>query len=223
MSPDRRGRRGAGTGAGRNEGTPNAAADAAATPVAMPPSPPPSTEVARLQAGQLAEPHALLGVHPGVVDGLAGITIRAWHPDAARAECVLPNGATVDMPRQARGLFGVFLPGETLPFRYRVRFHFQGGGVWEREDPYRFLPTIGDVDLHLFNEGTHRRLWEVLGAHPRVVDGVAGTSFAVWAPNARRVSVVGDFNGWDGRVHPMRRLGGSGVWELFVPGVGDGA
>ncbi|MGH7632341.1 MAG: 1,4-alpha-glucan branching protein GlgB, partial [Gemmatimonadaceae bacterium] len=88
---------------------------------------------------------------------------------------------------------------------------------------YRFLPTVGDLDLHLFNEGTHRRLWETLGAHARTVDGVAGTSFAVWAPNARRVSVIGDFNAWDGRVFPMRSLGASGVFELFVPGVRPGA
>ena len=84
-------------------------------------------------------------------------------------------------------------------------------------------PTIGELDLHLFGEGRHRRLWEVLGAHPRVHDGIAGTAFAVWAPNAQAVRVVGDWNFWDGRVHPMRSLGSSGVWELFVPGVAAGA
>nr|WP_025412800.1 1,4-alpha-glucan branching protein GlgB [Gemmatirosa kalamazoonensis] len=194
----------------------------AAAPVGMPAPPPTAMEIARLHAGELAEPHALLGAHPGVVDRLAGITIRAWHPDATRAECVLPNGSAVDMPMQARGLFGIFLPGETLPFRYRLRLHFHGGGTWEHDDPYRFLPTLGDVDVHLFNEGTHRRLWEKFGAHHREVDGVPGVAFAVWAPNARRVSVVGPFNNWDGRVYPMRRLGASGVWELFVPELGPG-
>jgi len=102
-----------------------------------------------------------------------------------------------------------------------LRFRFPGGDEIEREDPYRFLPTVGELDLHLIGEGSHRRLWEVLGAHPRTVDGVAGVAFAVWAPNARRVSVVGDFNAWDGRLHPMRTLGGTGVWELFVPGLGE--
>jgi len=91
------------------------------------------------------------------------------------------------------------------------------------DDPYRHWPTLGDLDLHLFNEGRHRRLWEVLGAHPRTHEGVAGTAFAVWAPNAKGVRVVGDWNFWDGRVHPMRSLGSSGVWELFIPGVEPGA
>jgi 1,4-alpha-glucan branching enzyme len=85
-----------------------------------------------------------------------------------------------------------------------------------------FSPTLGDVDLHLFNEGTHRRLWEVLGSHVREHEGVAGTSFAVWAPNARAVRAVGDWNFWDGRVNPMRPVGSSGVWEVFVPGIGAG-
>ena len=88
------------------------------------------------------------------------------------------------------------------------------------DDPYRFWPTLGDVDLHLIGEGTHRRLWDALGAHARRHEGVDGTAFAVWAPAARSVRVVGDFNGWDGRAHPMRLLGSSGVWELFVPGAG---
>jgi 1,4-alpha-glucan branching enzyme len=92
--------------------------------------------------------------------------------------------------------------------------------VWERDDPYRFLPTLGDVDLHLFNEGTHRRVGERLGARVMEMDGVEGTAFAVWAPAARRVSVVGDFCRWDGRLFPMRALGSSGVFELFVPGLG---
>jgi 1,4-alpha-glucan branching enzyme len=123
------------------------------------------------------------------------------------------------MQRVEGGLFAVFLPRATMPIRYRLRFQFAGGSTWERDDPYRFLPTIGDIDLHLFNEGTHHRLWEMLGAHARTMDGVAGVSFAVWAPNAKRVSVIGEFCGWDGRLFPMRQLGSSGVFELFVPGL----
>ena len=110
------------------------------------------------------------------------------------------------------------MPARAVPLRYRLRFHFADGRTWERDDPYRFLPTLGELDLHLFGEGTHRRLWQHLGAHPRRVDGTAGVAFAVWAPNAQRVSVVGDFCGWDGRLFPMRQLGSSGVFELFVPG-----
>src|SRR3954468_3903011 len=93
----------------------------------------------------------------------------------------------------------------------------------EHEDPARFPPTLGDLDLYLIAQGTHRRLWTVLGAHLRTVAGVEGTSFAVWAPNAQGVSVVGDFNAWDGRQCPLRKLGESGVWERFVPNVRVGA
>ena len=106
-------------------------------------------------------------------------------------------------------------------YKLEATYGDAGSGV-VYEDPYRLWPTLGDLDLHLFNEGRHRRLWEVLGAHPRSHQGVAGTAFAVWAPNARAVRVVGDWNFWDGRVNPMRSLGSSGVWELFVPGVGAG-
>ncbi|HET9932615.1 MAG TPA: 1,4-alpha-glucan branching protein GlgB, partial [Polyangiaceae bacterium] len=120
------------------------------------------------------------------------------------------------------GLFAAFLPGVKLPLEYRLRFQFADGADWERDDPYRFLPTLGDIDQHLIREGTHRRLWEALGARARTAEGTSGTAFAVWAPSARRVSVVGSFNRWDGRLFPMRALGSSGIWEIFVPGVGPG-
>ena len=97
------------------------------------------------------------------------------------------------------------------------------GSPRQTRDPYSFLPTLGETDLYLFGQGNELRIYEKLGAQLRVIDGVHGTSFAVWAPNAQRVSVVGDFNDWDGRCHPMRSLGPSGVWEIFIPGVGEGA
>jgi 1,4-alpha-glucan branching enzyme len=174
----------------------------------------------RLIAGEHTEPHRVLGAHPAS-DG-RGTVVRVHHPDATAAECLLgePRGAAV-MEALGGGLFAVRLDA-ALPFRYRVRFTFPAGDPWEREDPYQFLPTLGDVDLHLFNEGTHRRLWTRLGAHARHVGGADGVSFAVWAPAARRVSVVGDFCRWDGRLFPMRQLGSSGVFELFVPGVESG-
>jgi len=177
-------------------------------------------ELARLVSGSHADPHHVLGAHP--VEG--GVTVRALHPDAVAAECLLEDGRVVVMaPLTRSGVFAAFLEGRTLPLRYRFRFRFPGGGGWEQEDPYRFLPSIGEVDIYLISEGTHRSLWRVLGAHPRQLDGVEGVGFTVWAPNARGVSVVGDFCRWDERRLPMRRLGSSGVFELFVPGVAAGA
>src|SRR5437867_2976305 len=194
---------------------------------AKPPFPrPPIRDLPRLMAGEHSHPHDILGAHPATIGGMTGVIVRGMTPDAIAAECVLADGQIVRLELEASGLvnlFGAFIPGATLPLHYRLRFHFLDGAVWERDDPYRFLPTIGDVDLHLFNEGTHRRLWEKLGAHLRTMDGIDGVSFAVWAPNARRVSVVGDFCGWDGRIFPMRSMGSSGVHELFVPEIKPGA
>ncbi|HEU4585289.1 MAG TPA: 1,4-alpha-glucan branching protein GlgB, partial [Gemmatimonadaceae bacterium] len=184
-----------------------------------------SREMELLLRGESSNPHGVLGAHPEVRDGVAGVTVRTMHPDAVSVQCILPSGEALPLEPVggARGLFAAFIPRATLPLRYRLRFHFPDGAVWERSDPYRVLPTVGDLDLHLFNEGTHRRLWRMLGAHARTVDGERGTSFTVWAPNARRVSVIGDFNAWDGRLLPMRSLGASGVWEIFVPGVEPGS
>jgi 1,4-alpha-glucan branching enzyme len=179
-------------------------------------------ERARLRAAAHATPHDVLGAHPARVGGHDGVVVRAWHPDAIGVDVVWPDGA-VDALAGEEGLFGAFVAGRRPPLRYRLRFRFADGNTWERDDPYRFLPTLGDVDLHLFNEGTHRRLGERLGARPLTLDGVDGTAFAVWAPAARRVSVVGEFCRWDGRVLPMRQLGSSGVFELFVPDVAPGA
>ncbi len=186
----------------------------------------PRGELDRLLAGEYAEPHAILGTHPATVNGEAGVVIRALMPSTLRMEVALDDGRVYQMTREADGLsdlYGALLAGETLPLEYRLRSYYADGAIWDRVDPYRFLPTLGDVDLHLFNEGTHRELWKRLGAHPRVIDRVSGVAFAVWAPNARRVSVVGDFCGWDGRIFPMRMMGSSGVWELFVPEIGAGA
>ena len=186
-----------------------------------PPAPHPS-DVARLLAGVHDSPHSILGAHP-VTGAEPGVVVRAYHPTAKSVECIVAGSTTVAMQRVEGGLFAVFLPGATLPLRYRFRFQFAEGATWERDDPYRFLPTVGDIDLHLFNEGTHLKLWKMLGAHPRTIDGTPGVAFAVWAPNARRVSVIGDFCSWDGRLFPMRQVGGSGVFELFVPEVAPGA
>jgi len=183
----------------------------------------PDKQVRRLLGGRHHDPHSILGAHPSTQHGEPGVVVRAMHRGATHAELVDEDGTSHGMARPGGGLFTAFLPYAGLPLRYRLRFHTDDGRVWERDDPYRFTPTLGDVDLHLFNEGTHRRLWEKLGAHPTIVDGVAGVAFAVWAPTAQRVSVVGDFTAWDGRLFPMRSLGSSGVWEIFLPGLDPGS
>jgi len=183
------------------------------------PSAPRADDIARLVRGEHHDPHAILGAH--AVEG--GTIIRAYHPDATGAQLVAPNGGTMAMEPLGDGLWAGLVrdhaPGRV---HYRLRLAFADGNTWEREDPYRFGPTIGEVDLHLIGEGTHERLYDVLGAHPRTHEGVDGVSFAVWAPNARSVRIVGDFDRWDGRLMPMRSMGSSGVWELFVPGIGSG-
>ncbi len=114
------------------------------------------------------------------------------------------------------------MPGAQLPISYQLEVRYADGNEYLLDDPYRFPPQLGALDLHLIGEGRHELLYERLGAHPREIDGVAGTAFAVWAPVARAVSVVGDFNSWDGRLHPMRSLGAAGIWELFLPGANPG-
>ena len=174
-------------------------------------------ELNRLLAGDHTDPHRILGAHEVRVGSETCTVVRAYHPDAVSADCLVGNGTVKLEPVADGGAFAGVIDVDARPPVYRLRFRFRDGSTWEREDPYRFWPTLGEVDLHLFNEGTHRRLWQCLGANPRRVDGVDGVSFAVWAPNARRVSVIGDFCGWDGRRLPMRQLGSSGVFELFVP------
>ncbi len=142
----------------------------------------------------------------------------AMAPAAERLEAIFP-GETVDLPRLAGAVFAGEVPDGPA---YRLRATYADGATWEHDDPYRFGPTLGEMDQYLLGEGTHRALWQALGAHVRVHDGVAGVHFALWAPNARRVSVVGGFNHWNGAQHPMRCLGASGVWELFLPGIDAG-
>jgi 1,4-alpha-glucan branching enzyme len=175
-------------------------------------------DIALLAARDHHEPHRVLGAHPGP----EGVVVRAWRPGATAVRALPDGGEPVTLPHRASGLFeGVLENGGEVP-RYELETEYDGR-VDRGPDPYAFLPTVGELDLHLVSEGRHEELWRRLGAHVREVDGVLGTSFALWAPSARSVSVVGDWNGWDGRVHPMRTLGSSGVWELFLPRVGEGA
>lgn len=183
----------------------------------------PREEADRLVGGAHHDPHGPLGA--SVLED--GILIRTLRPDATGAVAMV-DGTDIDLIEEHDGgLFSALLAGRTEVPDYRLRVSY-GEHVVEADDPYRYLPTLGDVDLHLIGEGRHERLWDVLGAHVRryavpAGDEVVGTSFAVWAPNARGVRVRGSFNFWDSRAHPMRSLGASGVWELFIPGVEAGA
>jgi 1,4-alpha-glucan branching enzyme len=162
-------------------------------------------------------PHRFLGLH-ALGDG--GCVVRCLLPGAVSVE-VWDVAAGVGLPMErlhAVGLFERVIPRREA-LRYRLRATYADGTARELEDPYRFWPTISEDDLFLLGKGDDHRVYHKLGAQLRTLDGVAGVSFAVWAPSARRVSVVGDFNLWNGRAHPMRALGASGIWELFVPGL----
>ena len=173
-------------------------------------------EAQALLDGRHGDPFSVLGLHKRagkwVVTVLAPGAERLW---------LLTGKAGKEVEAQPWG-GGLFLCPLARKSAYRLRAEGQGA-VWEWEDPFRFGPVLGEMDEYLLGEGTHQRLWQVLGAHPRQHEGAEGVHFAVWAPNARRVSVVGDFNIWDGRRHPMRRRGATGVWEIFIPGLTEGA
>jgi len=165
--------------------------------------------------GTHGDPFAVLGPHSFARFRI----VRAFDPGAEKMWAVADRKThPLDPVPGAQGVFAGKVPG-TKPYRLRGEAH---GQTWEHEDPYRFPPVIGEIDEYLLGEGTHRRLWQVLGAHVTEHEGVRGAHFAVWAPGARRVSIVGEFNHWDGRRTPMRRRGATGVWEIFIPDVGEG-
>ncbi|HEX8103435.1 MAG TPA: 1,4-alpha-glucan branching protein GlgB [Solirubrobacteraceae bacterium] len=171
------------------------------------------TDAERIVARDHADPHAYLGAHRQ--DG--GVVVRAFRPAAERVDVVIA-GHTSPLERvHPGGVFEGVIADAGIPLDYELEVDYGASGAFTVRDPYAFPPTIGDLDLHLVGEGRHEDVYERLGAHPTSIEGVEGTAFAVWAPAARSVSVVGDFNGWDGRLHPMRSMGSSGIWELFVP------
>ena len=175
-------------------------------------------QFAALARGGHDNPFGVLGPHATEKTWV----VRAFRPDAERMDLVDEEGGVI-APMSPQGSHGVFQARRPLPMlRYRFRAH-RGERSETFEDPYRFGSPLGELDHHLFAEGTHHRLYEKLGARPIKLDGVDGVHFGVWAPNALRVSVVGPFNGWDGRRHVMRRHAGSGVWDIFVPQLGRGA
>jgi 1,4-alpha-glucan branching enzyme len=168
--------------------------------------------------GRHGDPFSVLGLHKR--DGTWVLT--AFVPGAERVTVLVGKAGKPVMADPVPGCDGLFCAA--LPKKSDYRLRAEGhGAAWEFDDPFKFGPVLGEMDEYLLGEGTHKRLWQVLGAHVIAHEGVEGTHFAVWAPNAERVSVVGDFNIWDGRRHPMRRRGATGVWETFIPGLGDGA
>ncbi|MDX6363182.1 MAG: 1,4-alpha-glucan branching enzyme, partial [Streptomyces sp.] len=174
-----------------------------------------ATDRARLLSGAHHDPHALLGAHP-VPGGIRFCVLRPF----AKAVSVLVDGWRAKLKDVGDGLFAGILALDAVP-EYTLLVTYDGDES-EVPDPYRFLPALGELDLHLIGEGRHEELWRALGAHPMVHEGVHGTRFTVWAPNAQGVRVCGDFCHWDGSAYPMRSLGATGVWELFLPGIGAG-
>ncbi|MGP6171909.1 1,4-alpha-glucan branching protein GlgB [Microbacterium sp. A204] len=174
-----------------------------------------------IAAGAHHMPHDVLGPHPAGDDGGPGRTvIRARRPLADSVIAVLDDGTRVPLSHTSDGIWEGSHPGSPAP--YRLATAYDGGPERVAGDPYRHLPTVGELDLHLIAEGRHERLWEVLGANAHLIDGEIGISFAVWAPNAQAVRVVGEFNDWSGEGHTLRSMGSSGVWELFIPGISPG-
>jgi 1,4-alpha-glucan branching enzyme len=176
-------------------------------------------DLAPLLAAEHADPFGYLGMHRTA----AGLIVRTFQPGASSVEVVRRAGGDVVAKLSdlnGTGLFSGAVPGdEIFPYRLRVA---HGNDKHDIDDPYAFPPVLGDLDVHLLAEGNHLQAWTKLGAHCLTLAGVAGVGFAVWAPNARSVSVVGDFNDWDGRRHPMRKRYECGVWELFIPDLGPG-
>jgi len=175
-------------------------------------------DLERLIQGEHHDPHHVLGGHP-VKDG---VIIRAYHPEAVKVELIIEETPFLMKRIHPQGLFAILIKDKPWPFDYKHRFYFSHGAAWERRDPYRFLPTLGELDLYLWGEGRHLEIYKKLGAHSCVHQGIKGVAFAVWAPNALRVSVIGEFNQWDGRLYPMRVLGTSGIWEIFIPDLVEG-
>ena len=176
-------------------------------------------EIQLLLRAEHSDPFSVLGIH--VVEGAT--VIRVLRPGATQVEILRSKRASVTATMlDPAGLFEASLPAGKDVVAYRLRVTYPTGSV-EMQDPYAFPSLLGDLDLHLIGEGTHYQQYEKLGAHLRTHEfrNVKGVHFAVWAPNARRVSVVGDFNQWDGRIHPMR-FHPAGIWEIFLPDLGEG-
>ncbi|WP_394430278.1 1,4-alpha-glucan branching enzyme [Streptomyces sp. SGAir0957] len=185
----------------------------------------PESDRERLLSATHHDPHSVLGAHPVGT----GVAFRAWRPYAEKVTVTTPEGLRTDLHDDGDGFFSALLPAEAAwsapaspassPYTLEITY---GETVQRIADAYSLLPSVGELDLHLIGEGRHEQLWTALGARPMEHQGIQGTRFTVWAPNARGVRVVGGFNFWDGAAHSMRSLGSTGIWELFVPDIGEG-
>ncbi|MFC1837626.1 1,4-alpha-glucan branching enzyme, partial [Thermodesulfobacteriota bacterium] len=167
------------------------------------------------------DPFQVLGLHFIQEDSRVA-QVRTFQPHAESVQIITGGKKQPMFKVREEGLFEIVLQEFSDPFPYEFEIKYHDGNSYTISDPYRFLPQLGDMDRYLFNSGTHYKLYDKLGAHRTHIENIEGTMFRVWAPSARRVSVVGNFNSWDGRVHQMRSLEKSGIWELFIPGIAEG-
>lgn len=175
-------------------------------------------EISEIVNAQMSDPFELLGLHPLGRGHGNSLEIRTFCPFASEIQILAKDGSTKEMKKvHPDGLFVWQSPRDAVPFAYTLVISTDAGDSWESRDPYSFLPQLGELDLHLFTEGKHLKLYDCIGARVWKAEDIDGVLFSVWAPNARWVSVSGSFNDWDRRRHPMRSRGSSGVWELFVP------
>ncbi len=179
-------------------------------------------EMQALLKGEHKNPHHILGMHKIEIEENTYIIVNAFVPNAKEIFVIDERNAEKKYKMKKinpEGFYSIIFYKDSKYFLYQLEIYDYHGNTWTTYDPYSFMPVLTDLDLYLFGEGTHYRIYEKLGAHIMEMNGVSGVLFATWAPNAKRVSVVGDFNEWDGRRHPMRMLDGSGIWELFIPGL----
>jgi 1,4-alpha-glucan branching enzyme len=182
-----------------------------------------SEELLKIVEFRHSSPHSVLGMHYDEKDH--SVVVRAFDLEAEKIfiiSCL--DNIRIPMEKiHPDGFFSALIPQKKQIFKYELEKFYKNGETYKTPDPYCFLPGVGELDQHLFNEGEHRRIFDVMGAHIKTYGDVSGVLFTVWAPNAKRVSVVGDFNNWDGRTHMMRLIGSSGIWEIFVPKLGEGS
>ncbi len=177
-------------------------------------------DLCRLLQLRHRDPHSILGAHP---TKRGGVLFRAYRPDAQKINLLLEGEPPREMrERPEAGMFEVLVEGLRDVPSYKLKVQYPGDYIVTIQSPYSFPPTLGELDIYLWRENKHERIWEKLGAHVREVNGVRGVAFTVWAPGAEGVSVVGNFNSWDGRLDMMRMMGDSGVWELFMPELDEG-
>ena len=175
--------------------------------------------------GEHSDPHTVLGMHEMEEDGRKAVVVRAFLPYAAGITVIDYANKRKKYPMErlhADGFFEVTIADREEWFRYQLEYTDADGNTWRSYDPYSFSPTLSEFDRHLFGAGTHYEIYEKMGGRLMTHEGARGAAFSVWAPNAKAVSVIGDFNNWDARRSPMRRLGESGIWELFLPAAAEG-